>query len=167
VNGTEKPKSKRFLVDDHTYDFKNYPRDGTNDTSAMVNLAEFVVPDVEEPSWDGVDIPNLSYELGDDFEGFWYTTVIYGHGGQDPSLDAAVNLVACNDGNLYMQENKTTNSLNEYKTCGSLWGGYDDAIFTDPNGGFLYYYQNSMSKVGVSRARTAYAQEVPDTASMV
>jgi hypothetical protein len=65
-----------------------------------------------------------------------------------------------------MQENKTTNSFEEYRTCASLWGGYDDAIFTDPNGGLLYY-QNSMSKVGVSRARTAYAQEVPDTASMV
>jgi hypothetical protein len=125
------------------------------------------VSDVDEPLWDGVDLPNLSYGLDDEAEGFWYTTVVYGHAGEDPALDAAVNLVSCNDGNVYLQENKTTNALDEYKTCASLWGGYEDAILTDPNGGFLYYYHNTMSKVGVSRMRAAYAQEVPDTASMM
>lgn len=75
--------------------------------------------------------------------------------------------MSCNDGNIYLQENKTTNALDEYNTCTSLWGGFEDAILSDPNGGFLYYYNNTMSKTGVSRVRSAYAQEVPDTAVMV
>lgn len=133
----------------------------------MVDLAKYVVSDVDNASWDGPEIPILSYELEDEEEGFWYSTIILGHGGDKTSIDQAINLVSCNDGNLYMQENKTTNALDEYKTCGSLWGGFEDAILSNPNGGFLYYYGNAMNKVGVSRIRSTYAQEVPDTAVMV
>jgi hypothetical protein len=170
TDGTEKKESKRFLqIADHAYDFKNYPRDTENDTSDIVDLGEFVVSDVEQPAWDGVELPNLPYELSEETGGFWYTTIVHGlseAGGSD-APDATINLVSCNDGNIYMQEDITTQALDEYRTCASLWGGFDDAILSDPNGGFLYYYGNTMSAVGVSRVRTAYAQEVPDTAVMV
>ncbi|KAI8940370.1 hypothetical protein NX059_004063 [Plenodomus lindquistii] len=168
-NGTEKKKeSKRFIdASAHEYNLRNYPRDGTNDTTELVDLTQYVVSDNPEPSWDGVDIPSTSYGLGEDFDGFWYTTVVYGHAGDETASDETYNLVSCSDGNIYLQENKTANELDEYMTCTSLWGGYDDAILSDPNGGFLYYYGNTMSKTNVSRVRSAYALEVPDTAEMV
>ncbi|CAO2651386.1 Nn.00g039560.m01.CDS01 [Neocucurbitaria sp. VM-36] len=167
TNGTEK-KEKRFLIDDHEYNLHNYPRDGLNDTTnstELVDLTQYVVSTVDEPLWDGPDIPNYSYNLGDDLvDGYWYTTVVYSENGKG---DDNYVLVACNDGNIYMQENATTNGLEWYKTCTSLWGGFDDAILSDPNGRFLYYYNNTMSRTGVSRVRAANPQEVPDTAVMV
>jgi hypothetical protein len=40
-------------------------------------------------------------------------------------------------------------------------------VVSTPNGALLHYYNNTMSKVGVSRLRTAPADEIPETSSYV
>lgn len=162
----------RRSIDLPEYNLHNYPRDGLDGTSTngtlsndtdIVDLTHYVVSDIAQPVWEGVDAASHSFNLGGELDDYWYTTVVYA--GPDVDLAKRELLVTCNDGNIYMQQDDA--NLDWYQTCSSLWGSYKKAVLSSGNAGVLYYYHNTMDKTGVSRVRVADAGEVPDTAAMV
>ena len=95
------------------------------------------------------------------FEGYWYSTLAL------QGSDGQYVVAACNDGNLYLQQDNTQHELDWYKTCNTLWSGYEDAVITTPGSNVLHYYNNTMSKLGVSRLRSSDQEALPDTSVYV
>ncbi|KAF3050117.1 hypothetical protein E8E11_006983 [Didymella keratinophila] len=163
-----KEVEKRGLLDRRDQNSSNWqssntieaPTNSTTNTSSSVDLTSLVIPDSEFASFDPTDQAILSYPLEQDgLEGYWQTTINYGGKTDDSAL-----FVACNDGNVYIMENKTLVNLPFYQTCQFLWGGIDGVIFDAPGDNILYFYNNTMTKAGVSRLRVAGEDELPTQA---
>lgn len=66
-----------------------------------------------------------------------------------------------------ISQNETYYDLDFYETCTTLWAGSDEIVLSAPSGAVLHYYNNTMSKTGVSRLRVSQEDELPDTAVYV
>ncbi|RDL42412.1 uncharacterized protein BP5553_02391 [Venustampulla echinocandica] len=152
-----------------SYDYTKYDRrqisntstttssNTTNSTSVgLVDLTAYAVNELDDYGYTGSNILAIPYDLDDEsFEGYWFSTLSV----QD--TDNEYILASCSDGNVYVQKNSTLNELPWYITCTALWAGYEDVVLSTPTGGVLHYYNNTMSKVGVSRLRTADDSALP------
>ncbi|KAH7078470.1 hypothetical protein FB567DRAFT_534009 [Paraphoma chrysanthemicola] len=132
----------------------------TNSTSKTYDLTEFIVDpdeDMEYVEYYNADVP---YNYDNDEE-YWIGNI------ELSGSNGTVIFASCNDGNVYMQTAETYYDLSYYQSCTSLWAGFEDVVVSSPNGEFLHYYNNTMSKVGVSRLRSAPANEIPETSVYV
>ncbi|KAI1389653.1 uncharacterized protein F4822DRAFT_442864 [Hypoxylon trugodes] len=155
----------RLAISEEAY-AKLAERDSVNSTSngtQLYDLTEYVVENsTADLGFTGLELPDVPYNLDDsELEGYWYSTLsLNGSAGE-------YTLAVCDDGNLYVQKNGTQNSLPYYDTCNTLWSGFEDVVLTTPNSGVLHYYNNTMSKVGVSRLRAADEESIPATSVYV
>ncbi|KAI1478188.1 hypothetical protein F4774DRAFT_419510 [Daldinia eschscholtzii] len=134
----------------------------TSNSSQLYDLTEYVVETEADLGFPGLQLTDTPYNIDEsEFDGYWYSTLsLNGSNGE-------YTLAVCDDGNLYVQKNGTQNSLPYYTTCTTLWSGYEDVVLSTPNSGVLHYYNNTMSKVGVSRLRAADETALPATAAYV
>lgn len=163
-------RSLELAADPHNeleYDFPEdlYKRDAVNTTSAsdgLVDLTSYVVETVDDLGYQGTTLLPTPFDLDDsELDGYWFSTL----GLQGSNGDYVLS--ACSDGNVYMQEKSAPNSQPWYITCSTLWAGYEDTVLSTPTGGILHYYKNTMSKVNVSRLRTADESSIPGTSAYV
>ncbi|KAF3063999.1 Versicolorin B synthase [Daldinia childiae] len=127
--------------------------------SMVYALAEKIADDIQR---EGLQLSDTPYNIDEsEFDGYLYSTLsLNGSNGE-------YTFATCDDGNLYIQKNGTQNSLPYYSTCTTLWYGYEDVVLATLNSGILHYYNNTMSKLSVSRLRTADETELPATAAYV
>jgi hypothetical protein len=136
----------------------------TNTTnSTLLDLTEYVITDLTDIGYGGPDIQAVPYDLAEDYlDGYDFTTVVL------PGSDGSYVLSACSDDNLYIQAaNSSDAEFGSFTQCNTLWQRYDDVVVSTPNGGILHYYENTMSKVGVSRLRTGDQEKLPNTSVYV
>jgi hypothetical protein len=77
---------------------------------------------------------------------------------------SAKNLIAsCSNGNVYAFPNKPIN----VPACSAMWTSVDGALVGDGNQRVMHYYNNTMSKLGVSRLRLAEPSKAPESAAVV
>lgn len=127
-----------------------------------MDLTSYVVETVDDLGYQGTTLLPTPFDLDDsELDGYWFSTL----GLQGSNGDYVLS--ACSDGNVYMQEKSAPNSQPWYITCSTLWAGYEDAVLSTPTGGILHYYKNTMSKVNVSRLRTADESSIPGTSAYV
>ncbi|KAI4868074.1 hypothetical protein F4820DRAFT_445428 [Hypoxylon rubiginosum] len=153
----------RLAISDEEY-AKLAVRDSnsTSNSSKIYDLTQYVIEKDADLGFAGLSLADTPYNLDDsELDGYWYSTLsLNGTNGE-------YTLAACEDGNLYLQKNGTANTLPYYSTCTTLWSGYEDVVLTTPNSGVLHYYNNTMSKVGVSRLRSSDEETLPATAVYV
>ncbi|OTB07245.1 hypothetical protein M426DRAFT_20295 [Hypoxylon sp. CI-4A] len=155
----------RLAIDEAAF-AEIHGRDTTNSTtnsSQLYDLTSYVIEKEDvDLGFAGLELADTPYNLDEtELDGYWYSTLsLNGTNGQ-------YALATCSDGNLYIQQNGSQSSLPYYSTCTTLWSGYQDIVLTTPNSGVLHYYNNTMSKVGVSRLRSADEETLPSTAVYV
>ncbi|KAI8959741.1 hypothetical protein F5Y11DRAFT_359015 [Daldinia sp. FL1419] len=167
TDGTSKGRlglQSRLEISDDAY-AKLRGRDSYNSTgngTQIYDLTEYVVETDADLGFPGLQLNDIPYNIdASEFDGYWYSTLSLN------GTNGDYTLAACDDGNLYIQKNGTQNSLPYYSTCTTLWSGYEDVVLSTPNSGVLHYYNNTMSKLGVSRLRTADETALPASAVYV
>lgn len=135
----------------------------TTTNNTLLDLTEYVISNVTDVGYVGPDIQAVPYDLSEDYlDGYDFTTIVL------PDTNGNYVLSACSDDNLYIQATDSSDAeLGSFTQCNTLWQRYDDVVVSTPNGGILHYYENTMSKVGVSRLRTGDQEKLPNTSVYV
>lgn len=129
----------------------------------LLDLTEYVISNATEVGYRGPDIATKPYDLAEDYlDGYDFTTLVLANSSGDYVLSA------CSDDNIYIQPaNSSDAELGYFTQCNSLWQRFEDVVLSTPNGGILHYYNNTMSKVGVSRLRTGDQEHLPESSVYV
>lgn len=152
----------RLAISEEAYHQLGRRANSTTNSTQIYDLTDYVIEKDADLGFTGLSLSDTPYNLDDsELDGYWYSTLsLNGTNGQ-------YTLAACEDGNLYIQKNGTANDLPYYSTCTTLWSGYEDVVLTTPTSGVLHYYNNTMSKVGVSRLRSSDEEALPASAVFV
>ncbi|KAF7540137.1 hypothetical protein G7054_g1538 [Neopestalotiopsis clavispora] len=97
-------------------------------------------------SYNVTDVQNSAYNQTDGYE---YSLLV--------DEDVETMVVACSNGNTYLAGINSTGL--EY--CTELFASYSELLVEDGAGRYLHYYNNTMSKLGVSRLRVADEDDLP------
>jgi len=69
-------------------------------------------------------------------------------------------LTSCADENIYLEDIALNTTLQQ-KSCASNWQEVDGSVVADGLDRILHYYNNTMSKLGVSRLRISNEKDIP------
>ncbi|KAI3530231.1 hypothetical protein CSPX01_14965 [Colletotrichum filicis] len=126
-------------------------RQASQPTNSLVDTADNYKGGSSTISYEPQSIPNRAYN---DTNGYEYSLLV------DPT--GSTMIISCSNGNLYaVVTDGPDNDL-----CSELWATQDDALIYDGAQRLMHYYDNTMTKLGVSRLRVEPELEGP-TGSVV
>ncbi|KAM0417011.1 hypothetical protein ACHAPT_012977 [Fusarium lateritium] len=118
----------------------------------VVDLTEFVTGSDTVDYELASSFPNHAYK---DADGYEYTLLI--------THDATALFTTCGDGNIYgLLEDSP-----DIEFCAEMWANYNNTVVSDGADRWMYYYPETMEKLGVSRFRVDDTDELPEKAAFV
>lgn len=122
---------------------------GTNGTDTIVDLTSRIKGN-DTYSYDLEPVKPIGYNQTENSTEYSFSLMV------DSSLSTM--LVACSNGNLYLAGINAT----DLSYCNELFSSFEDLFVLDGSSRYVYYYNNTMNKLGVSRLRVAHGNRVPN-----